>query len=78
MRRATAASDAVLLRAVVAAGVGGDEWRSTSDCAARAFVVEDRTLRRWLADDAVVLPRTIRDRCEAFAWAFAVEVPDAS
>lgn len=78
MRRAVAASDAVLLRAVVSAGVGGDEWRSTSDCATRAFVVDDRTLRRWLADDAVVLPCAIRKRCEQFAWAFAVEVPNAS
>lgn len=70
-RRAT---DAVLLRAVVAAGVGGGEWRSTSDAADRAFVVDDRTLRRWLADPNVSLPHAVRDRLERLAWAFAVDV----
>lgn len=68
------ASDAVLLRAVVSAGVGAGEWRSTTD-AARAFVVDDRTLRRWLADDALALPGTaLRSKLMALAFAFAVEV----
>lgn len=71
---AKAASDARLLRAVVSAGVGGGEWRSTSDAADRAFVVDDRTLRRWLADQNVELPRAVRDRLERLAWAFGVDV----
>jgi hypothetical protein len=74
MGLANAASDAALLRAVVSAGVGAGEWRSTADVAERAFVVDDRTLRRWLADDAVCLPAAIRTRLLQFAWAFAVEV----
>jgi hypothetical protein len=74
MRRATGASDAVLLRAVVSLGVGAGEWRSTADVAERALVVDDRTLRRWLDDDACTLPAAVRRRLEQFAWAFAVEI----
>lgn len=68
------AADVQLLRAVVEAGVGGGEWRSTSDCAERAFVVEARTLRRWLADEALVLPEPLRSKLERLAFAFGVEV----
>lgn len=75
MATVTAASDLALLRAVVGAGVGGGEWRSTSDCAERALVVEPRTLRRWLSgDEALVLPEAVRTKLEVLAFAFAVEV----
>jgi hypothetical protein len=75
LQRVQLASHAALLRAVVSAGVGGGDWRSTSDCAARGLVVDDRTLRRWLQDDALVLPVAVRDRLIEFAWAFGVDVP---
>lgn len=68
------ASDSALLRAVVSIGVAGGEWSSTSDCAARSLVVDDRTLRRWLADDYVDLPAPVRDKLEVLAFAFGVEV----
>lgn len=70
-----AASDLELLRAVVGEGVGGGEWRSTTDCAERAFGVEPRTLRRWLTEQRLVLPEGVRTKLERLAWAFGVEVP---
>jgi hypothetical protein len=75
-RRAIAAraSDHRLLTAVVAAGVGDGEWRSSGDCAARAFAVDDRTFRRWLADDDVQLSRAVREKLERLAWAFGLDL----
>jgi hypothetical protein len=69
-----AASDVELLRAVVSAGIGGGEWRSTSDCAERALVVSPRTLRRWLDDEHLVLSEAVRTKLERLAFAFGVEV----
>jgi hypothetical protein len=66
---AEAASDHDLLSAVVAAGIGDGEWRSSSDCAARAFVI-----RRWLQDSDCVLPRAVRDKLERLAWAFGLDL----
>lgn len=71
---AEAATDHDLLSAVVAAGIGDGEWRSSSDCAARAFVVDDRTFRRWLQDSDCVLPRAVREKLERLVWAFGLDV----
>lgn len=68
------ASDHDLLTAVVAAGVGSGEWRSSSDCAARAFAVDDRTFRRWLSDDDVILTAAVREKLRRLAWAFGLDV----
>jgi hypothetical protein len=67
-------SDNHLLTAVVAAGVGDGEWRSSSDCAARAFAIDDRTMRRWLADSDIVLPRAVREKLLRLVWAFGLDL----
>lgn len=74
---ALGASDARLLRAVVAAGVGAGEWPSTSHVAFWVFDVDERTFRRWLSSPLVVLPGPVRGKLEKLAFAFAVEVSDA-
>lgn len=75
-RRAAAerASDHDLLATVVAAGVGSGEWRSSSDCAARCFAIDDRTFRRWLEDDNLVLKDPVREKLRALAWAFGLDL----
>lgn len=66
-------SDHRLLTCVVAAGIGGGEWRSSSDCAARAFAIDDRSFRAWLANDQLVLSAAVRDKLRRLAWAFGVD-----
>lgn len=72
------ASDAQLLRAVLSAGIGGGEWRSSAHCASDAFAIEPRTMRDWLANDYLALSRAIRAKLLDLAWQFGVEVRDAS
>lgn len=68
-----AASDAALLRAVLAAGLGADEWHSTGDFAERAGVTP-RRMRRMIEDDAVILAEPMRTMLERYAFAFGVEL----
>lgn len=64
-----------LLVAVVNVGIGGGEWRSSSECARDAFAIEPRTMRDWLSSPEIFLPRAIRRKLLDLAWAFGVEVP---
>lgn len=66
-------TDHALLDRVVGVGVGGGEWRSSSDCAARAFAISDRNMRRWLADRDLVLPRAVREKLLSLCWQFGID-----
>lgn len=70
-------TDHDLITTVVAVGVGGGEWRSSSDCAARAFAVDDRQFRRWLSEPNVELPAAVREKLRRLAFAFAVDFGNA-
>jgi hypothetical protein len=69
--RSASAGD--LLRAVHAAAVGAGEWKSAHDAAANVFVVNERTMRRWLTGSEPI-PLAVHHKLYKLAWAFGVEI----